>query len=261
MKTIIIGLTGASSSGKSTIACILSTILPNCQIIHEDDFFKPESDVPYDESRKDRDWDCPDAIDFVKLKHTIRTLKEPSQYDSTIESIVADSGNGYYDYVLKSTEPPRNDASFQNDKTVILKVKKSVSEILDSKYKNDYRIILLDGFLLLHDEELLELFDFTLFFKTNYQSLKDRREKRHYTVGESLWVDPPGYFDQFVWPGYYIYHKDRFTNDDENVVKLTGGVLKSDFKDKYKVFEFSNQDNCDANRLIQDVISVVTEEL
>lgn len=261
MRTIVIGLTGASSSGKSTLACILSRILPRCQIMHEDDFFKPETEIPYDESRKDRDWDCPEAIDFVKLKHTLRVLKDPKNYESSLETIVRDTGRGYYDYILHSTEPPRNDANFKSNEAIIVELQSQVRSLFEKYIIEEYRIILLDGFLLLHDEELLTLVDFTLFFKTNYQSLRHRREKRKYTVGEDVWIDPPGYFDEFVWPGYFKYHKNRFENEDENTVKLTGGDLKDDFKKKYNVYEFTNQDDCDANQLIKDVTNVVVAEL
>ena len=44
MTTIIIGLSGPSSSGKTTLARILRSIFPSLFIIHEDDFYKTDKE-------------------------------------------------------------------------------------------------------------------------------------------------------------------------------------------------------------------------
>lgn len=41
-KAIVVGISGASSSGKTTLARLLRDIFPNTFILHEDDFYKPE---------------------------------------------------------------------------------------------------------------------------------------------------------------------------------------------------------------------------
>lgn len=41
-KAIIIGISGASSSGKTTLARLLRDIFPNSFILHQDDFYRPE---------------------------------------------------------------------------------------------------------------------------------------------------------------------------------------------------------------------------
>lgn len=263
MKTILIGITGASSSGKSTLACLLENILPSTKIIHEDDFFKPEKDVPYDPIRKDRDWDCPDAIDIDTMKQTLRVLMDSKLISTNPKAIVKDTGKGYYDYGMVSTEPNRNDANFKSNKNAIMKIRKEIErKLADYNYKDNFRIFLLDGFLILPDSELLNMFKFTLFFKTNYQSLSSRRAKRLYTVDGNEWLDPPGYFDKFVWPGYYLNHKNFFVNgDDELSIKKTGGELKEDFKEKYHIYEFDNNDNSDATELIKSVSSVVINNI
>lgn len=263
MRTIIIGVTGASSSGKSTISYLLRTILPNAQIIHEDDFFKQEADVPYDTVRKDRDWDCPDAIDIDLMKQTLRVLQDPKAFDSCPRAAVEYNNAGYYDYSVTSTEPPRNDVNFKSDNQLIEKLRIEAKNRIKNCFGNQtVRIFLLDGFLLLHDVKLLELLDISLFFRTDYYSLKARRESRVYTVEGTEWVDPPGYFDSFVWPGYYKYHRDCFINgDDESCIKATGGILKDCLKNKYNIYEFENNDNSDPNKLIQDVTATVLNKI
>ena len=41
-KALIVGISGCSSSGKTTLARLLHDIFPNAFILHEDDFYKPE---------------------------------------------------------------------------------------------------------------------------------------------------------------------------------------------------------------------------
>ena len=44
-KAVVVGLSGCSSSGKTTLARILRDLFfPNAFILHEDDFYKPESE-------------------------------------------------------------------------------------------------------------------------------------------------------------------------------------------------------------------------
>jgi nicotinamide/nicotinate riboside kinase len=263
MRTILLGVTGASSSGKSTVAHLLTLILPQCQIIHEDDFFKPEKEVPFDDVRGDRDWDCPEAIDFDLLIQTLSVLKDDMAASENPRAVVKLSELGYYEYNVKSTEPPRDDANFRKSDDLIITLKNKVATQICGCYDlEECRIYLVDGFLLLHNKELLNLFDLTMFFKTNYRSLKSRREKRLYTVDGNVWIDPPGYFDKFVWPGYYEYHKDVFIQgEDENLVKKTGGDLKLEFKRQYSIFEFTNNDDCDADALLKNVVEVIMDHV
>jgi nicotinamide/nicotinate riboside kinase len=41
-KAVLVGISGASSSGKTTLARLLRDIFPSTFILHEDDFYKPE---------------------------------------------------------------------------------------------------------------------------------------------------------------------------------------------------------------------------
>lgn len=43
-KAVVIGISGCSSSGKTTLARLLRDIFPNTFILHEDDFYKPEAE-------------------------------------------------------------------------------------------------------------------------------------------------------------------------------------------------------------------------
>jgi nicotinamide/nicotinate riboside kinase len=43
-KAVVVGLSGCSSSGKTTLARLLRDIFPNTFVLHEDDFYKAETE-------------------------------------------------------------------------------------------------------------------------------------------------------------------------------------------------------------------------
>ena len=51
-KALVFGISGCSSSGKTTLARILRDIFPNTFILHEDDFYKTDNE--YVHSQKDQ---------------------------------------------------------------------------------------------------------------------------------------------------------------------------------------------------------------
>ncbi|KAB1280521.1 Nicotinamide riboside kinase 1 [Camelus dromedarius] len=50
MKTFVIGISGVTNGGKTTLAKNLQKRLQNCSVISQDDFFKPESEIRTDEN-------------------------------------------------------------------------------------------------------------------------------------------------------------------------------------------------------------------
>jgi nicotinamide/nicotinate riboside kinase len=43
-KALVVGISGCSSSGKTTLARLLRDIFPHTFILHEDDFYRPEAE-------------------------------------------------------------------------------------------------------------------------------------------------------------------------------------------------------------------------
>jgi len=80
---------------------------------------------------------------------------------------------------------------------------------------------LVDGFLLYWDQEIVDTLDAKILLRVPYDVLKERRSERSgYATAEqmnsegSFWKDPPGYFDQLVYPAYVDAHRHMFTNGD-----------------------------------------------
>ncbi|XP_050768668.1 nicotinamide riboside kinase 1 isoform X2 [Gymnogyps californianus] len=78
MKVLVIGLGGVTNGGKTTLAEKLKKMLPNCDIISQDDFFKPESEVETDE-RGFKLYDVLDALYMDEMVKSIRNwMKSPA---------------------------------------------------------------------------------------------------------------------------------------------------------------------------------------
>lgn len=71
----IIGISGGSGSGKSSLAISLLKKHPNeCAILHIDDYFKKKEDAP--KVGNFTDWDHPDSVRFDDLYRDLLALKE-----------------------------------------------------------------------------------------------------------------------------------------------------------------------------------------
>ncbi|OAL29173.1 hypothetical protein AYO20_09226 [Fonsecaea nubica] len=91
IETVLIGLSGPSSSGKTTLARLLREIFNldtegwkiTLFILHQDDFYKTDQDIPKvtvssEEfgTRELQDWDCIDSLDLSLFEHTLTHLRD-----------------------------------------------------------------------------------------------------------------------------------------------------------------------------------------
>jgi len=142
-KGILIGIAGASGSGKTLIAnsIIESLGSDKAVIIQEDSYYKDLSDVPYEE-RVGRNFDHPDAFDHDLLaKHLLQLLNGE------------DVAHPIYDYKLHTRS--------KKTKTV-----------------RPGNLIILEGILIFSKEQLRELIDYRVFIDTPPDICFIRRLKR-----------------------------------------------------------------------------------
>ncbi|RUS16471.1 P-loop containing nucleoside triphosphate hydrolase protein [Endogone sp. FLAS-F59071] len=209
---VTIGVSGPSSSGKTTLARHLEKILPNAVIVHQDDFFKPESDIPIDPTTKLFNWDCPSALDlpsFVRvLRHVHAEGTLPSSYESKEDR----------------NEPTKNAVAVSEERLTVFRER--VREMLGENGDDDWAFVIVDGFMLYYHEDVMRELDARVFVRSSYEVLKRRREARKvYATIEGYWADPPGYFDAIVWPEYLKWNQHLFESADGL------GTLHPDVKD------------------------------
>ncbi|SCV71448.1 BQ2448_3036 [Microbotryum intermedium] len=219
----IIAIGGPTCSGKTTLAKHLARILPNSTSLFQDDFAPPAEKVPIHPVYGVQDWDDPDgAIEWERQRETLKYIREhDGEFPAAHYS--HDSFNVQIPVPIEETT-----RRTWVDKFTRLQNKLEGEE---GEGNGAVKYIIADGFLMLVDEESVRQFDVRIFVREWYETLKKRREERngYHTAVESepegtLWTDPPGYWDQIVWPAYEKAHKKLFTNGDVNAGTIDSNV-------------------------------------
>ncbi|KAI3405976.2 NRK1 [Candida oxycetoniae] len=228
---VLVAFGGPSSSGKTTVAKTLSKLIPKTTLVHLDDFYLTDSKIPVDPTTGYQNWDCADAIDFPKFVDYLKSVRS-GHVSAPIESIQSDD-------IDLSMSPHE--------------IESLVQTIEENKQKiSQHHLVFVDGFMLFHDPQCIELFDIRLFFHASFNTLKKRRESRSgYNTAEGFWVDPPNYFEKIVWPAFKQSHKYLFKSEDVE------GELKPELAEKYCINDIANETNTTLFDLVNKSLSII----
>lgn len=139
---MIIGISGGSGSGKSTITQIIADRFgADVTVIRHDDYYKEHHSLPYEERAK-LNYDCPEAFDTDLMVKHLQSLKEGKAIDCPI-----------YNYMIHD----------RSDET---------RRILPNK------VLVIDGILILSEKRLRDLMDIKIFVDTDADIRILRRIKR-----------------------------------------------------------------------------------
>lgn len=197
---VLVGISGPSSSGKTTLSRLLRDAFPPHQvtILHLDDFYLTDAEIPVKGGIQD--WDCIESLNLPQLQQTLAYIKEHGRSPPDFVSKEDQNSVGQHGVSPEIAEKARQ------------RIEKAVREV---GWKR--RICVVDGFLLFSEDmkAVRELFDVKMFLRTSYATAKRRREARSgYVTLEGFWEDPPGYVDTIVWPNYVHDHRFLFVDGD-----------------------------------------------
>lgn len=197
---LLVGISGPSSSGKTTLSRLLRDIFPPRQlaILHLDDFYHTDADIPVKDGIQD--WDCIGSLNLTQLHSVLDYIKTHGEIPP--------------DFVSK--EDQNSVGEHGVDVAVVDRLTERIRALLVERAYSR-RLVIVDGFLLFSEDmkAIRQMFDVKLFLRTSYETAKRRREARSgYVTLEGFWEDPPGYVDKIVWPNYVQDHKFMFKNGD-----------------------------------------------
>jgi uridine kinase len=143
MRSVCIGIAGGTGVGKSTLCHGLMDVHPGkIGLVQLDDYFKPEDLVPLYDGHKN--WDCPEALYLDKLIEDVSILRSG-------QSVTISTKNERLnpDYATTDRRIP-----------VVFKPKP---------------LLLVEGYLVLHDARLRELLDVSIFLELDHVTRLKRR--------------------------------------------------------------------------------------
>ncbi|PWN50598.1 P-loop containing nucleoside triphosphate hydrolase protein [Violaceomyces palustris] len=231
---VIIGVGGATCSGKTTLAKHLLNILhptppstctrisqPNSTvrdafILHQDDFAPLEETLPWNQEFQVRDWDWPDgAIQYEKMRSTLDHIRSTGSIPEGFKS--HDHLNHQPDRPIPDSQVRSWRQRFHSLKLQDPSASRAVGgEATESSGPKRLTFVIADGFLLYYDPKVRESIDVRILLRVPKRILWKRREERFgYATGEgTVWKDPPNYFPNIVWPAYVEAHKKVFEAGD-----------------------------------------------
>lgn len=174
MTTLVVGISGLSSSGKTTLARLMRSALQEASesalIVYQDDYFVPDAEVLVRDDGL-QDWDRAEAIDWRRLRRVLEHIRAtgalPSDSTSLQESCPVGEAEAVPAALLQRIGRRLADALGGCQGRQEAKEAKEVKE--GQEGQNRRTIAILDGFLLLQrDCPIQDLLDVSILLRAPY---------------------------------------------------------------------------------------------
>jgi nicotinamide/nicotinate riboside kinase len=214
---LFLGISGCPSSGKSTLAYLLTLVYPDSILLHADDFSKDEGVPMLPPPLSCLDSDSIYGVDFNAMYKVLDHIKATGQledgYDSWFQNNIMTIAEGQRR--VRSTDAIDVEAVRQSLEQ-LLQDKVDVSSAFAVQRKKP-RLVILEGFLLYHDPKIRKRLNLMLFLRLSKATAKARRLAKpgwgKDATPDMYWATEQ-YFEASVWKNYVQEHAWLFVNGD-----------------------------------------------
>jgi len=198
---LTIGISGATCSGKTSVAAMLEKALPLCTVINQDKYYY-DDDSPHhiiDKKTNLINWEVLEAFNMDRMHLDITTLKQKMAKENLI-------GLGAQTSQIKQIP-----------------------------------LLVLEGIIIFRDPEIFRLCDLKYFIEIDRDTCQSRRQGRVWDPEESCWEENPEYFENIAWPEYINcanMMKDlkgiKFLDSSNTPIQKNFEMIMSEIVDKIK---------------------------
>ena len=221
--SIIVGISGATCSGKTTIANTLHKVIKNSILLNQDHFYWEEDSEKHimAEGMNHINWEVVSAFDNDKLLTIIKTNEIRNKTSGM--KINCDSISKTFNEITDGiSNIPNMTAFFEENNQEQQALKDLQHMFLDFPL-----VIIVDGILVLNHPEIVDQCDIKFFLTLDFKTCLKRRDLRTYDP-----PDVPGYFEKIVYP-HYVQNLESMKNlDSDNKILYLDGAndLMTNFK-------------------------------
>jgi len=171
-KWLVIGVSGVTCGGKSLMARKLHSLLPGSKYLGLDRYFLHTSDSRHQKAPgvEHINWEIPSALDFEAWQKSVQ-------------------------HILDGTEDNYTPCLSCPDDDKLVEVVEEIHPTVSVPQLQQFKVLILDGFLIFNDQWTSELCDLKFYFTLTREQCLQRRNLRNYDP-----PDVPGYFEACVWP-------------------------------------------------------------
>ena len=181
-KWLVIGVSGVTCGGKTTIANKLNNIFPNAKVVNQDDYFLSMNDPRHTliKELNHINFDILSSLDMDKMTYDVHAIIRGGT--SVCETLAS-----------------KNSRIFP-DLTTADDLQKLAATIITG---TNIKILIIEGFCIFNFTPIEKLCNLKYFITLNYDECYARRQNRIYEP-----PDCPGYFDMCAWPEYLKHYKE-----------------------------------------------------